>query len=563
AGQRGWAVNSDFFIANMLPAFSFLTLPLFTALLMGDPVIRDFRTGVAPLLLAAPVSRGEYLLGKFAGNFFVLVCCQAAFPLTLCLLQAFRRSDMIVQPVRVWPYLKHFLFLVVISHLALAAVYFAVGTLTRNVKMVYALGASFYPLYIAYQIFLLKRLPARWAVAFDPLLMNWGGGLARSGSADWLNQLAVAYGADVLANRVLMVLATAACLGILYLRFSAGERVEATGRSRTLGLDLPASGSGVAVVSAFQPQARVGKTAPDDSLIGLRTPRAHSAGGFVAAFNQLAAATGVELRLLRAERSLVVILPLAVLLSTMEVAFWKVMPDVSYSAAYAGRTANSLLLFLLVVAIFYTGEAMHRDRELRVEPMLWSAPIPDQTLLLSKFLASLLLTLMLVATVATVAIGLQIYKAEGPVELSAYLTAYAVILLPGGMLLISVAVALNVLLRDKHLTYAASIAAGGGLFYLYNRGYTHWLYNPLLYKLWTPADLLAGGGSHTRILVYRVYCLALTVICLSLAHLFFGRTSAKDSQVRSRLSRKRWVVFVMLVATTAAVMCGWVIDAGS
>ena len=79
ATGRGWATNADFFIAGVLPVYSFMTLPLFTALIMADPVIRDFRTGIAPLIFSKPVSRAEYLLGKFFGNFFVLVCCQAAF----------------------------------------------------------------------------------------------------------------------------------------------------------------------------------------------------------------------------------------------------------------------------------------------------------------------------------------------------------------------------------------------------------------------------------------------------------------------------------------------------
>jgi ABC-type transport system involved in multi-copper enzyme maturation permease subunit len=149
AASRGWAVNSDFFIVWLFGGFSFMTTPLFVALLMGDPVIRDYRLRVDPLIFSKPVGRGEYLLGKFFGNFFVLVCCQACFALTPLLLQAFSRDGMIVLTPRVLPYLQHFLFFFVVSSLALAAVFFTVGTLTRNVKVVYGLAVSFYPLYIA------------------------------------------------------------------------------------------------------------------------------------------------------------------------------------------------------------------------------------------------------------------------------------------------------------------------------------------------------------------------------------------------------------------------------
>jgi ABC-type transport system involved in multi-copper enzyme maturation permease subunit len=69
ATGRGWAVNSDAFIAGALPVYSFMTLPLFTAIIMADPVIRDFRADIHPLIFSKPISCAEYLLGKFFGSF--------------------------------------------------------------------------------------------------------------------------------------------------------------------------------------------------------------------------------------------------------------------------------------------------------------------------------------------------------------------------------------------------------------------------------------------------------------------------------------------------------------
>ena len=43
----GWAINSDFYIVRNYSGFTFgiLGLPLFAAVIMADPVIRDFRLG--------------------------------------------------------------------------------------------------------------------------------------------------------------------------------------------------------------------------------------------------------------------------------------------------------------------------------------------------------------------------------------------------------------------------------------------------------------------------------------------------------------------------------------
>lgn len=536
AGSRGWATNSDVFIVGMLPVFSFMTLPLFTAVIMGDPVIRDYRTGIDPLIFSKPVNRATYLLGKFTGNFFVLVCCQMAFPLMLFLLQWFPKSGMIVQPARVVPYFKHFLLLVVISHLVFAAFYFAVGTLTRNAKIVYGLAVSFYPLYSIYQVFLLRGLPQRWRIALDPLLMNLNL-TTRGRNAEWLNQLAFSYDSDMIANRAVMITIAAVCLAILYVRFSMVERfTKDKDHSQLMTIylaprieRLDAGAEGLSF--AQPPQVEV---VPVERVA---IPKVNAATeGARANLKQLIEAVVIEFRLLYAERSLVVLAPLATFLCVVALAYYEVVPDGSYSAAYAGRTAESLLLFLSAIAVFYTGEALHRDRELRFEPVLWSLPVPNFVLLLSKFTATLLLSISLSITVGLTAIALQIYKGHTPIEITPYITTYSVILIPSIIFLIAAAIWLNVLLRDKYLAYVVSFAIGGGLLYLFNLGYNHWLYNPVLYGLWTPSDLTGAARNLAQIIAHRIYCLAIAILFLTLAHLFFERKSTTGLKAGNRSS---------------------------
>ena len=224
---RGWATNSDFYIYRNLGGFTFiLGLPIFTAIMMGDPVIRDFRLGVDPLIFSKPVGRASYLLGKFFGNFFVLVCCQSAFAITFFLLQWVPFSGMVTLPVRFVPYFKHFFFIVVVSHLVLAAFYFAAGTITRNAKIVYGLAACFYPAYVAFQL-LLKSLPANVRILLDPLGFNFHSNINGWGqSADFLNKYVVSYSPYAYANRALMLIYSAIFLFIVYRRFSIHEQTK-------------------------------------------------------------------------------------------------------------------------------------------------------------------------------------------------------------------------------------------------------------------------------------------------------------------------------------------------
>lgn len=557
AVSRGWAVNSDFYIVWLLGGFSFMTMPLFIALMMGDPVIRDFRLGIDPLIFSKPVGRAEYLLGKFCGNFLVLICCQFCFALTALLLQGFSTHGMIVLSPRLLPYVQHFLFFVVVSSLALGALCFTVGTLTRNVKLVYGMMLSSYFLYIAWQK-TIKGLPERWRVALDPLLFNVPAGSWQGRSADWLNQLSVGYDGVMIMNRVLMCCVALLCLSVLYFRFRQTARDETKTASQLQTLSLNLTPEAVWLdrgTESFEP-------APDAETVAavhVKLPQVTLlTEGVRACAEQFAAALGVEFRLLRAERSLIVVAPLILLMCILELAAFKLVPVGSYSATYASRTAEALLLFLFGVAVFYAGETMHRDRETRIEPLLWSVPAQNFVLLLSKFAATLLLSLSLVTLAAVTAICVQLAQGHAPLEITIYLKTFVVILLPSVIFMIAASISLNVLLRDKYLAYAVSLALGGAIYYLSGLGQNSWLYNPALYRLWTPADL-AGGGSLTRILVHRIYCLALSTLLVALALLFHARRSNGEFRAPDGLSERGWSVLVALASALIALLTGFIV----
>jgi ABC-2 type transport system permease protein len=526
ATGRGWAVNSDFFISGALPIYSFMTLPLFTAMFMADPIVKDFRYGIDPLIFSKPISRAQYLVGKFLGNFLVLACCQSAFVLAWFLLQAVHKEGVVVVPgIRVVPYIRHFLVLVVISHLALAAFYFVVGALTRSAKIVYGLGVSFYPIYMTYQIAFLKSLPPRWRNNLDPLVMNWNNVHSDRRDAAFVNHMAIVYDFDLIANRAAMVLIAVLLLAFLYYWFKTSERSTQPQNFSLLNLSTNTAGQFYEMPGVMPQELR------PKNLTVVPIPAVNTANeGLANNVQKLIAALAVEFRLLLSERSLLVVMTLAVFLSILEVTFWPVRADPSFSAAYAANTAGSMLLFLIGIPIFYIGEAIHRDSDVSMEGMLWSHPIPNYVILSAKFLSTLLLVFGLILSVGVIAIVLQIFKGNTPLELTAYLKVYSLILVPNAIFLTATFLALHVLLPGRYLAYTAGIGICVGLFYLYSQGHTGWLYNPLLFKLWDFSDL--SGPYQLRILMHRGYILALAAVFIAVAHLANARRTLR---MRSRL----------------------------
>ena len=128
---------------------------------------------------------------------------------------------------------------------------------------------------------------------------------------------------------------------------------------------------------------------------------------------------------------------------------------------------------------------------------------------------------MLVGLAALIAMLIQFLRGQTPIEISTYLITYTLILVPSLVFMAAASLWLSILLRDKYLFYAAMIAGGSGLFFFYSQGFNHWLYNPMLYGLWTDTDL-GSWARLSHIIGLRAYWLAITGLFLVLAHLFFA-----------------------------------------
>ena len=93
------ATNSDFAIAVVLAAFSFMLMH-FTATLTGDPVVQDARLGTAPLIASTPLGARTYLLGRFLGGYVSLLAIYAVFLVALVLGQLLPQSGEKLTPCR-------------------------------------------------------------------------------------------------------------------------------------------------------------------------------------------------------------------------------------------------------------------------------------------------------------------------------------------------------------------------------------------------------------------------------------------------------------------------------
>ena len=130
--------NAPFYIAVMSLVFGTMGL-LIGASLAGDAAARDAQTRLDPLLYTAPVSKLDYLGGRFFAAFVLYAVLLLAVPLGL-LLAELVGNPALLGPFRPAAYVVPYLFLLLPNAFVATAVMFSMAALGRRATVSYLGG---------------------------------------------------------------------------------------------------------------------------------------------------------------------------------------------------------------------------------------------------------------------------------------------------------------------------------------------------------------------------------------------------------------------------------------
>lgn len=137
--------NAPVKIAQMMTRLSVLGL-LGTMILVGRSVVRDFETGIHELIFSSPITRFQYLFGRFFGSFSANLLIFMAIPLGFELSRLWMPSNL-YGDLSVLAYVQPFLWMVLPNMLFIAAMMFALATLSRKMIATYLTGVAFLSVY--------------------------------------------------------------------------------------------------------------------------------------------------------------------------------------------------------------------------------------------------------------------------------------------------------------------------------------------------------------------------------------------------------------------------------
>lgn len=554
------ATNSEYAIAAILGSFSFLLMH-FTATLTGDPVVKDTRLGVPPLLHASPLGARTYLLGKFLGGYASLLAIYAVFLAALVAGQLLPAAeDKLTLPFRLWPYVKFAVLFVLVPTFFVGALSFALATLQGSMKPAYiAVTGLLVGWFLVVNALGDEHL--RWLAYAEPSGLAWlAEKVARDRGNAWLNAAPIVPDLGLVVNRLVLLAVGAGAL-LLTLRRWRPERQEcefggevARGRlARAFSSVLGRPARVADLYSNWVGSARVPRVEPAPR--GLPTWRSQFTGSLA-----------TELRLLLAERSLWIMVPMIMLLAGVDSASHAGPFNVlvyPVSSEFAQQMVPTLLLLLCGTSIFYTGEVFHRDDESGVRAIVYASPVSNSALVLSKLAAMLLLSLGMVAmTVLTALVSqaVQWYAIDGRfyLDLVPYGPILLRVILPAVLFLCTTALAVNVLVRGRYAAYFLCILIAGGYVWLLIEGRRSLLINPLLFGHWGYSDLTGIEPFAERLAWHHGYWGAILLGLAALGCWLLERSQGSWRQYlspRAVLARP-WGALLALSSLAAASLLG-------
>lgn len=488
-------------------------------------IIREeqYRTGA--FIYSSPVKKLPFFLSRFCGvlifsslvlNFFLLGFASAmAFPgLDAERLAAFQVES----------YLQPLLLFVLPNILICSSLIFGIAALTRNTLATYVSAVAIYALYWICSLFLNSPLMAQSvpaspenlfvAALADPFGLSAFFEQTQFWTPFQKNTATLSFSGSLLWNRILWLTFSLLLLGLTYAYFSFRSR-----------------GGRIRPIKPEEERLDVKEYSP--VVVSISSLRIH--------FQSFFSLLGLELR------NIFKSLPfLAIALVWLVIASTEIYSGIRESGAYGdslfpathlilAELQKPLFLFSILLLVFYGGELVWRERQLRLHEILDATPVPSSVLFLSKALALFLLPLILLFIGILLALGFQLYFEYDQISLAPYAAVFYFL----GMELVfygMLSLFLQLLIQNKY----AGMLLTGLLVLLFNTSLAARLgmEHPLSQLGTMPAleysQMSLFGNSARAFHFFVIYWMALGLLLSFISFRLWQRGAVTDFQSRLR-----------------------------
>lgn len=509
--------NAPYSLAIAHIAFNVFFMLGSTAI-VANAVARDTSTGYGPLILSTPVSKGSYLFGRFFGAFAAVALCYLSISFGTLLGTVMPWVDPeTLGPLRPFDYLYAYGVYGLTGLFLTSALFFMLATVTRSMMATYVGVVAVIILYLATNGVLGSRPEFETALAWaEP----FGSGAYSLATKYWTaaekNSINAPLEGVLLWNRVLWTLAGAVILAGTYALFNPSPRGAKAKKAEKL--------------------RAITEAAPAPAVPAGRLPQ--PTHGLRAAWAQLVSRTGFEMAMIFRSPAYLVLLLLGFAFAIAMLFFTGEMygaPILLVTRVAITALFGAFSLISIVIAIYYSGELVWRDRERKTHEIIDASAAPDWTFLIPKTLA-LVLVLFSTALIGILAgVITQAIKGYYDFELGKYVFWYAIPQAVSFSLLAVLAIFVQALSPNKFVGWAIMVVYLISTIVLSNIGFDHPIYQ---YGTGLPVPLsdMNGRGDFAGFNAwFDLYWTAFAIILLVVVYGLWRRGT--ETRLMPRLKR--------------------------
>ena len=511
-------INSPYALNSIITYVCFFGIVI-TAAIAGQATFQDIDNKTTDFFYTAPITKLDYLGGRFLGALAVQFVIFASVGLGTWVGTLTPWLDkMRVGPQMASAFLQPYLINILPNLLFLTAIFFALAVLSRKMLPVYVAGVL---VLIGYFVVAQNSNAFQTSVRFallDPL----GGAAIDRMTRYWTpfqrNTQLIPLGGILLANRLLWLGSGAIFFILAYVRFSFSYVVE---------------------------RSRKGKTLEEkEALPAAQTvPVAHPVFSSSASLWRLLSLTRIQFTETVKNIFFVVLMLagylFAVVVASGVTAPWAIRtyPVTHMMLLMAG---GSFLIFAIAIIIFYSGELVWRERDARLSQVIDAFPLQRWVLFCSKLFALMLVQVLVVLTIMLAGLTVQIGQGYYHFEFGLYFGELFLSRLTELWILCVLAMFVQTVVNNKYLGHFVMVLYIVATIALPPAGFQDYLYRFGQTPTVTYSDMNGYGPFLALLVWFRLYWGIAAILLAIGTNLLWVRGTDTNWRVRLGLVRQRF-----------------------
>jgi hypothetical protein len=516
--------NSPFVIAKAMGAITGLSM-IVTSMIMGVPILRDFQHEITSLIYINPISRRDYLLGRFLGSFIVLLIIFSSVLWGMVAGEFMPWTDRgQFLSFRFTNYLQPFLWVVLPTLFFGASVFFAAGTLSKNMMVVYTQGVVIFVLFMITKGITNENLQA----LLDPFSLTTLTKASKGWSINDRNYMLIPMSGIMLFNKLFWIALGLSVLAIGYVKFKLIVLSEKTSNKK-------------------QRQKSQILTNHFNKSLPCVTPVYHSKAKLV----QLLLNTWFHsVSILKLTSFWSIILCCFIIILVNSVSLGTSYGVDSYPTTYLmiEELQEMSIYFFMIILVFYSGEIMSKEKDVKFDLIHDATPLTGFVNVTSRFLGLLIIYVIVMFSLIAAGILFQTWNGYYRYELDIYFFGFFLELFPFMALYTFAALFFQALTGNKFMGMLATIAFAIINVAISTFGLEHVLLNFGGHALPTYSDMNGYGHFLIAYLWVKTYWVLFGVLLLTLASIVMVRGNETGL-------RKRWVSGVNRMRKPLAAFC--------